>query len=100
MKKLHTAPNLALATLWADMLGAAGVPASVQRAFNCALVGQIPPDQAMPEIWIDDETQFERARGLLHEWQHLPEHRWVCTGCAELVEGPFEACWNCGRDRP
>ena len=23
-----------------------------------------------------------------------------CPGCHEIVEGPFEQCWNCGRLRP
>ncbi|MBL8318849.1 MAG: DUF2007 domain-containing protein, partial [Burkholderiaceae bacterium] len=32
MKRLTQAPNLALATLWADMLCQAGFDASVQRA--------------------------------------------------------------------
>ena len=32
MKRLTRAPNLAIATLWADLLGQAGVAATVQRA--------------------------------------------------------------------
>jgi hypothetical protein len=100
MKKLQSAQNLALATLWVDMLNAAGVAASVQRAYNCALVGQIPPDQALPEIWLHDEADLARARALLQAWQNPPEVRWACPGCLEVVEGPFEQCWNCGQERP
>ena len=33
MKKLAQAPNLAIATLWADMLNSAGLQVSVQRAY-------------------------------------------------------------------
>lgn len=100
MKKLQQAPNLALATLWADMLTHAGIAATVQRAFAGSIAGELPPDQALPEIWIQDAAQFEAAKSLLAEWQHLPHHRWACPGCQEIVEGPFEQCWNCGRDRP
>ena len=61
MKRLTTAPNLALATLWADMLTHAGINASVQRAYASSIAGEIPPDQALPEIWIQDEAQFGRS---------------------------------------
>ncbi|MFN9192475.1 MAG: putative signal transducing protein [Pseudomonadota bacterium] len=100
MKKLLQAPHLALATLWADQLAAAGVGASVQRAHACAIVGQIPPDQALPEVWVDDESDHARAEALLAEWSRLPERRWACPSCTEIVEGPFEQCWNCGAPRP
>ncbi len=100
MKRLQQAPNLALATLWADMLGSAGVPATVQRAWASSIAGELPPDQALPEIWLQDDTQFDLAQTLLLEWQHLPHHHWACPACHEIVEGPFEQCWNCCAERP
>ncbi len=96
MKRLQQAPNLALATLWADMLSGAGIAATVQRAWASSIAGQLPPDQALPEIWLQDDTQVEQARRLLHEWLHRPHRQWACRGCHEIVEGPFEQCWNCG----
>jgi Putative prokaryotic signal transducing protein len=100
MKRLQQAPNLALATLWADMLTGAGITATVQRAYASGIAGELPPDQALPEIWLQDAAQLDTAKALLVEWQHLPQHRWACPGCGEIVEGPFEQCWNCGRLRP
>jgi len=100
MKRLLKAPNLALATLWADQLAGAGIGASVQRAYASGIVGHIPPDQSLPEVWIEDAAQFERAERLLDEWQHAPVRLWACPGCREIVEGPFEQCWNCGTLRP
>lgn len=100
MKKLLQAPNLAIATLWADQLGAAGVAASVQRAYAGSIAGHIPPDQSLPEVWIEDAALFERARALLDEWRHAPSRTWACARCHEIVEGPFEQCWNCGAARP
>jgi len=100
MKRLQQAPNLALATLWADQLTGVGIAASVQRAFASGIVGQIPPDQALPEIWLTDDSQLSRARALLHEWQNQPHRVWACRSCTEMVEGPFEQCWNCGAAMP
>lgn len=100
MKRLLQAPNLVLATLWADQLAGAGIGASVQRAFASGIAGEIPPDQALPEVWVDDAADHAEALAFLDAWRHLPERRWACTGCGEIVEGPFEQCWNCGSMRP
>ncbi len=100
MKRVRQAPNLALATLWADQLGAAGIAASVQRAFASGIAGELPPDQCLPEVWVAEDAQLGTARRLLDEWQHLPHRHWACPGCHEIVDGPFEVCWNCGTAMP
>lgn len=99
VRRLTTTPNLALATLWADMLSQAGFPATVQRAWGSSIAGEIPPDQALPEIWLDDDEALDAARRFLDELQHLPYRHWVCRACGETVDGPFEQCWNCGVPR-
>lgn len=100
MRRLTTAPNLAIATLWADMLTQGGVDATVQRAYASSIAGEIPPDQSLPEVWVSDDTQLEAARTLLHELSHRPTRHWVCPGCHERIDGPFEQCWNCGAAMP
>ena len=100
MKRLATAPNLAIATLWADQMCAAGVPTSVQRAYASGAVGHLPPDQTLPELWIEDAGQLARAQGLLHEIRHPIHRRWACRSCHEIIDGPFEECWNCGAEMP
>jgi hypothetical protein len=100
MKRVLQAPNLALATLWADQLLGAGIQASVQRAFAGSIAGELPPDQCLPEVWVADDGQCETARALLGDWQRMPHRRWACPGCREIVDGPFEVCWNCGGDMP
>ena len=100
MKRLTTAPNLALATLWADLLSHAGVPTTVQRQYASGIAGEVPPDQTLPELWVQDADQFERAGALLKELCNPPRRRWACPGCAEVIDGPFEQCWNCGGAMP
>ncbi|MEO5845229.1 MAG: DUF2007 domain-containing protein [Caldimonas sp.] len=100
MKRLTRAPNLALATLWADMLSNAGVAATVQRMYASSIAGELPPDQALPEVWISDDGELERARTLLHELSHPLHRHWVCRACQERIDGPFEQCWKCGADMP
>lgn len=100
MRRLTTAPNLALATLWADQLCHAGVPTTVQRAYASGISGGVPPDQALPELWVADADHWERALRLLDELQRPPHRHWACPGCHEIIEGPFEQCWNCGAAMP
>jgi hypothetical protein len=100
MRRLITAPNLALATLWADMLSHAGIAATVQRAFAGSIAGELPPDQALPEVWVTDDDQLEQARVLLAQLRQPPQRHWHCPGCGETIDGPFEQCWNCGAAMP
>ena len=99
MLRLTQAPNIAIATLWADLLCEAGMTASVQRQYLGAAAGHLPPDQCLPEIWLDYDEHAPRARALLQELQDLPQRRWACR-CGEIVEGGFEQCWQCGALMP
>ncbi len=99
MPRLTQAPNLAIATLWADALSAGGVDASVQRQYLSSAAGELPPDQCLPEVWYQHPEQEAQARELLHHLQHVPQRRWLCV-CGELVEGGFEQCWNCSALMP
>ena len=100
MKRLTSAPNLALATLWADLLCSAGMPTTVQRAYASSIAGEVPPDQTLPELWVCDDERLEQARRLLHELRHPMHRHWACPACHEVIEGPFEQCWNCGAAMP
>lgn len=100
MRRLTNAPNLALATLWSDMLTHAGIATAVQRAFASSIAGEIPPDQSLPEIWVLDDDRLEAARSLLAELRRPPTRHWWCPGCHERIDGPFEQCWNCGTLMP
>lgn len=99
MLRLTQAPNLALATLWADALRSEGLAVSVERLYLSGVAGELPPDQCSPELWLHDPAQEERARTLLDALQHLPQHCWDCA-CGVRVEGGFESCWACGRPMP
>ena len=100
MKRLITAPNLALATLWADLLSNAGIATTVQRQYASSIAGEVPPDQTLPELWVQEGQQLEEARALLHQLRNPPHRHWVCRGCGELIDGPFEQCWKCGAAMP
>ena len=99
MLRLTQAPNLQIATLWANALKVEGIDASVQRQYLSSAAGELPPDQCLPEVWISNQEQESIAREVLYQLQHIPQHRWLCQ-CGELVEGGFEQCWSCGSWMP
>ena len=99
MLRLTHAPNIAIAALWLDALQQAGYSASMQRYFLSGIAGELPPDQCLPEIWLQYDEHVTRARALLQDLQDLPQRRWHCR-CGEMVEGGFEQCWQCGALMP
>ena len=94
MPRLTQAPNVAIATLWAEALQDLGIATSVQRQYLSGVAGELPPDQCLPEVWCTHPEQETRARALLHDLQHVRQRRGNCQ-CGELVDGGFEQCWNC-----
>ena len=100
LKRLALAPNLAIATLWADLLTQEGFDATVQRAYTSSIAGEIPPDQALPEVWLLDDDRLDAAKAKLDELRHPPSRRWACPQCHEVIDGPFGQCWNCGALAP
>ena len=65
MPLLTKAPNLAIATLWAEVT-------TVQRQYLSGVAGELPPDQCMPEVWFTHPEQEAQARDLLYHLQHVP----------------------------
>ncbi len=100
MKRVAKANGIVEATLWHDMLTAAGIEASVQRMFLQGSVGEVPPHEAALEIWVQHEEQFVRARELIDDLRSAPQRHWFCSSCKEQIDGGFEQCWNCGALMP
>jgi hypothetical protein len=100
MIRVAKASDIVEATLWHDMLLAAGIDASIQRMYLQGSVGEMPPHEAALEIWVAHETQANRARELIAELRRTPQRQWFCANCKEQIEGGFEQCWQCGALMP
>ena len=66
-------------------------------------LGEVPPIVSCQHIWVIDEKDLERARGLVKQLESQAElatgEPWTCPGCQENLEAQFTACWNCGEQR-
>ena len=98
MKLVHKASNLPEAHLLLGLLEQHGIGARIFNANASSLAGEIPVDQARPQLWVEDPGHFERARLLIDEY--LARNPWAppkrCASCGEENPAAFELCWACG----
>ncbi|MEX3526698.1 MAG: DUF2007 domain-containing protein [Burkholderia sp.] len=80
-----TAPDLATAHHWVNVLNSAGIGCELHNRFATGALGGLLPDQCAPEIWLDDERDTALARRILEaarsgppagatRWRLTPHH--------------------------
>lgn len=97
MKRLYTASGLPETHLLRDRLDAEGIAVVIFNEHSAGAVGELPCNEALPELWLPDHAQFARARTLLLDYEHAasaPPRD--CPKCQEVNPGNFELCWRCG----
>lgn len=104
MRHLHTFSfaERAEAGLLRDLLEQEGIACLVRNEQLFAALGEIPFTECFPELWVVDDETLPRARLLVANWVKAQEEvsaSWTCSGCGEMIEGQFGACWQCGRER-
>lgn len=81
-----------------DLLSQHGIRARVLNANASSIMGELPIDAALPQVWIDDPRSEERARAMIEEYQRTrqlgPPRQ--CARCAEENPSSFDLCWACG----
>lgn len=100
MQRLVSADNLLLATLWQRVLESAGIPCELRNRYIGGALGEIPVDQAWPQIWVQKDGDLAAAQALMRELQTAQNlASWRCHGCNESIEGQFFQCWRCAATR-
>jgi hypothetical protein len=98
MKRVYSAANLPDAHLVLHLLLSEGISA---RVFNENLqggLGDIPFTHTYPEVWVENDRDFERARELIKARERMPENAGTvkCSRCNEENPRNFQLCWSCG----
>ncbi len=102
MKRIHTAANLAEASLLQHILQDAGIAVHVLNTHAVGALGEIPFADAGPQLWITQPQQETYARSLIAEF-HKRDHTGVerkCPACGEANPPEFDSCWNCAAVLP
>jgi hypothetical protein len=102
MLRFYVARQRYDAYLIADRLRQAGIRAHVFNEHASSIVGDVPPDVAQPQVWLERECDRERAEATLRSIEAeaargVPRR---CAACGEESPGNFDLCWNCGGNLP
>ncbi len=85
-----------------EILEQAGILNTIKNQTTSMLAGEIPFAEVFPELWVLDDTDYDRARELLDGWSKAGTREgseWTCSGCGEKHTSEFTSCWNCGKDK-
>ncbi len=104
MKKLYAAANLPEAHLLREELGQIDVRAHIFNQNAQSAVGELPFTHAYPEIWIERDCDYERARLIVERYERESkklvgeEAEIACKNCGEENPATFQSCWSCAND--
>ena len=99
MKKIYTSGSVAHITHIKNVLEAEGIACVLKGENLFSALGQIPARGLMPELFVVNAFEAQRALELIHESLAPADDDaspWQCVSCGETVEGQFAVCWNCG----
>lgn len=98
MYRFYTARARFDAFLLADRLNQAGIRAHVFNQHASSIVGDVPADVAQPQVWLERESDRERATILLDRLadESRASGTLHCGACGEDSPANFDLCWQCG----
>ncbi|HSP01521.1 MAG TPA: DUF2007 domain-containing protein [Thioalkalivibrio sp.] len=102
MKRVFTASDLGAAGFIQGVLENEGVQTLMKNTLLTGAMGELPPTECWPEVWVVHDEDESRAREIIEAVSTEQAHSadWKCNGCGEWLEGAFTQCWSCGRERP
>ncbi len=100
MKKIYTSEDRFFVQLTKDALEGEGYECCIRNQFASSSVGEAPPQECWPEVWLFDDAKYDGAIQFLQERFESTQQGtvWKCKGCGETNEPSFEICWKCGTD--
>jgi len=98
VERFYIAGNRFDAYLLLHRLQHAGIAAHVFNEHMQSIAGDVPPDVAQPQVWLERASDRPRAEAVLAALQSERRHRGSlrCSACGEDNPGNFELCWRCG----
>jgi len=98
MERFYVALNRFDAYLVLHRLQRAGIPAHVFNEHVQSIVGEVPPDVAQPQVWLEDGCDRPRAERELAAMRSERQRSGTlrCSACGEESPATFELCWKCG----
>ena len=108
MKKLFSSDDAFELQAVRSELDALSIPYMVKNEFASGALGELPWQEAQQELWLVDDTWFNRASKVVdgikanftscQHGQGEEEREWKCSSCGEENGSAFEVCWQCGEN--
>lgn len=96
MKMVYTNESQFLATNVKNLIEAQKIKTFLKNEFAQGAVGEISAFDAWPEVWVTNDSDFERAVKIAESSLSTIETAdWTCKNCSEKNDPSFEICWNC-----
>jgi putative signal transducing protein len=100
VKKVYSSDNYIMAGHVHSLLEANNIECHLRNMNLTGGIGELPLNECWPEVWVNDESDFCSAEQLIKNALSRAEHseNWQCR-CGEMIEGQFERCWACGKEK-
>lgn len=86
-----------------SVLESHGIETFMKNQFGTSGAGELPFVEVIPQLWVLNESDAERAKTLIQELDgtsNLPMQAWDCPACGTAQEAAFTHCWKCSAQRP
>lgn len=100
MKKVTSSESLVIINHYKNILTSEGIKAFIRNEHLGSIVGEMPFQEVWPELWVENDLDYDRAVQLIDANTILEESSgasWSCSECGEENEPQFGACWRCGK---
>lgn len=81
-------------------LDANRIPYMVKNEFAGGALGEVPWQEAQPELWLVDDAWSSRAMQIVNALEMTDaqalQNDWYCASCKEENGSAFDSCWQCG----
>jgi hypothetical protein len=75
----------------------------MKNQFGTSGAGELPFIEVIPQLWVLNEADAERATVLIRELHgsgnQQPAEAWTCPKCGTPQEAAFTHCWKCSTAR-
>jgi hypothetical protein len=99
MEKFYSDYNQVKVRLIKAMLDDANIANFVKNEFIQGASGEVPPQEALPEIWLINHEDRHKAKEMLEQVDQdlaaLGDEEWTCETCKETNDAEFVICWQC-----
>ena len=100
VKLAFTHPQLVVVQQVLSLLDREGIACTLRNEYAAGAVGELAPLDAWPELWIQNDSDYDRANQVLEVFTaEVEEPEWPCDQCGKSSPATFEFCWHCGWER-